>query len=119
MTEEQIARELEARGCPEHVVRGGRQGLIARWGAFVREVERGYELGIEDYQNDLDIRTLIEDLGLADAPEVSDADERMKQSLVRTEIKLWGGPENAFWIYGRPRDVGDDLRQDLEARDWL
>ncbi len=117
MTDDEITAALEARGCPEHVVRGGRQGLIARWGAFVREVERGYDLGIEDYQNDLDVRTLIEELGLG--REVVEADARMRRNLVRTEVKLWDGPQGAFWIYGRPRRIGEDLRQDLEARDWL
>ncbi len=119
MTDEQITRALAARGCPEHVVQGGRQGLIARWGAFVREVERGYTFGIEDYQNDLDVRNMIEELGLADDPLVADADEHLKRNLVRTEVKLWDGPEGAFWIYGRPRRIGEELRQDLEARDWL
>ena len=45
MTDQEMADYLRNNGYPEHVVRSGRAGLIARWRKFVEEVEHGYKLG--------------------------------------------------------------------------
>lgn len=119
MTDADLTAELRRKGFPDHVVRAGRKGLIARWQTFVREVERGYQLGIEDYQNDLDVRTILFDLALDGERDVAEADDRFQRQLVRTELRLWHGPQDAFWLFGRPRRLSEELREDLEARDWL
>lgn len=38
------------------------KSLVEDWRSFAEEVERGYELGLEDYVNDLTTRTLLEDV---------------------------------------------------------
>ncbi len=44
--------------------RRGGEGLVRRWRDFVAQVEKGYPLGLDDYRNDLDVRTLIAVTGL-------------------------------------------------------
>ena len=56
MTDAEIRDYLRDNGYPSHIVRGGREGLVRRWRQFVTEVEQGYEFGLEDYRNDLDVR---------------------------------------------------------------
>src|SRR5258708_3423698 len=55
MTDAELVEYLRENGYPEHICRAGRAGLLAKWAAFVDEVERGYKLGLEDYRNDLDL----------------------------------------------------------------
>ena len=86
----------------------------------VDEVENGYVLGLEDYRNDLDLRTILHDLELDRSRYVHAADKRLRARLVSTEIRLWsGGPEDAFWTHGWPDNAGDDLREDLEREGLL
>jgi hypothetical protein len=116
VTEEEFRKALRERGCPQHLIRGGRTGLIRQWVAFVKEVEQGYELGFYDYANDLNLRTLIAETGLASDPQVMQADERLLKLLRATEKPIWHGPEGAYWVRGYPRDAGDGLMDDLRAR---
>src|SRR5580658_8711939 len=96
MTDEEMAAYLRENGYPEHVVRGGRQGLIHRWGKFVAEVERGYRFGLEDYRNDLDLRGIIAMLGL-DA-EVADLDRRFQALLTHRDKRVWESTvSDPFW----------------------
>ena len=135
MTESDAVREfLDARGCPDDVVAGGLEGLIAEWERTVGQVEQGYPLGLDDYLNDLDGRQLIEDT-LEAVPEAGTAalterarraDERMRAS-VRTvpeclwgarvaEVEGWSAAEN-WWYYAVPAAPGPQLVQDFEPTD--
>src|ERR1700734_2301885 len=87
MNDEEMAAYLRQNGYPEHVVRAGRAGLIARWGKFVAEVEHGYKLSLEDYRNDLDLRGIIAMLGL-DA-EVAELDRRFETLLIDRDKRIW------------------------------
>jgi hypothetical protein len=118
MTESQIISYLRENGYPEHIVRGGREGLVRRWRAFVDEVERGYEFGLEDYRNDLDLRGIIRLVGAEDA--VADADARFASMLTGIEHRVWESAEgDPWWDFGYPRNVGKTLRQDLlSAKLW-
>ena len=53
--------------------------MINRWKHFVDQVEKGYSMGLEDYRNDLDIRTLIAATGIE--REVSTEDTRFRKLL--------------------------------------
>lgn len=114
MTPEEIREYLRDNGYPEHVVRGGGEGLIDRWGKFVAEVERGYSLGLEDYRNDLDLRGIIALIGLDGR--VSALDERFQKMLTDRGQRVWesiaGDP---FWDFGYPKNAGEDLREDLRS----
>ncbi|HEV8309578.1 MAG TPA: hypothetical protein VGW35_18100 [Methylomirabilota bacterium] len=117
MNDEPIARRLKELGYPEHVWRAGRAGLIARWRAFVEEVERGYPLGLEEYRNDLDVRAIIARLGL-DA-EVREFDQRLERMLTARDKRVWESPSEAgaapFWDFGYPSNAAGDLLEGLKA----
>jgi hypothetical protein len=113
MTDAEIQDYLRDNGYPEHVVRGGRAGLIRRWREFVEQVERGYPLGLEDYRNDLDLRAIIAMAGAEDE-EVRALDRRLGAMLVNTGVRVWeslaGDP---FWDFGTPRNASGELLEDL------
>jgi hypothetical protein len=119
MTEAQVQDYLRENGYPEHLVREGRTGLLRRWREFVEQVERGYSLGIEDYRNDLDIRGIIA-LAKVDDTEVHALDERLRELLTATDVRVWeSGPDDAFWDFGYPSNAGPDLRDDLRREELL
>lgn len=114
MNETDVRAYLRDNGYPEHIVRGGRKGLTARWKQFVDEVERGYEFGLEDYRNDLDIRAIIHLVGADE--EVGEADERFRAMLTAPDRRVWesaGG--DPWWDFGYPRNASAELRADLES----
>ena len=119
MTESEIQDYLRENGYPEHIVRGGRAGLVKRWRAFVEQVEHGYPLGIESYRNDLDIRGIIA-LAQAEDGEVHTLDARFKELLTNSEVRVWeSAPGNPFWDFGYPKNAGAELLDDLRAETLL
>src|SRR5690348_6801833 len=116
MTAEEIYEFLEDNGYPPHIVRGGAEGLIRRWQDFVAEAEAGYPHRLEDYRHDLDLRGVIETLGMANDARVRNADERLRPLLTDTHLRVWesmaGEP---FWDFGFPRNARGDLIRDLTA----
>ena len=118
MNDIEIRTYLQDNGYPGHIVRGGREGLVKRWNEFVREVEQGYEFGLEDYRNDLDIRGIIRLIGAeADARE---ADERLQSLLTAIDRRVWESSDgDPWWDFGYPRNVTGDLRADLESAGLL
>ena len=118
MTDSEIRTYLKDNGYPGHVVRGGREGLVKRWNEFVGEVERGYEFGLEDYRNDLDIRGILRLIG-AEA-EAREADERLQPLLTETERRIWeSAAGDPWWDFGYPRNAGRELRRDLKSAGLL
>jgi hypothetical protein len=55
--------------------------LVSRWSRFVEEIERGYELSIYDYTNDLCVRDVLDDV-IELVPESLRGD-------IRTELAAW------------------------------
>jgi hypothetical protein len=93
-----VGEFLRERGCPEHVVTGGLQGLTEKWEEVVRSVEEGYSMGLDDYLNDMDGRQLIEE-GLRIAPagdrrtylkRIRQAGAKMQWLVKPTGRCLWG-----------------------------
>jgi len=112
MTDEQATAYLRENGYPEHLIRGGRAGLIARWAKFVDEVEHGYRFGLEDYRNDLDVRGIIALLGM-DA-EVQSLDRRFEAKLINRDKRVWeSAPNDPFWDYGYPNSTGTQFLEDI------
>ena len=116
MTEAEIQDYLDSNGYPAHIVRACSAGLVRRWAEFVEEVTRGYEYGIEDYRNDLDIRGILSLIGAEDDPTVGAADSRLQELLVNPDIRVWessGG--DPWWDFGYPGNVSGPFRRDLIA----
>ncbi len=119
MTESEIQDYLRANGYPEHIVRGGRVGLVARWRRFVEQVERGYPLGIESYRNDLDVRGIIALAGAEDE-EVFALDARLRAMLTGTDVRVWeSGAGDCFWDFGYPKNADVELLDDLRSEKLL
>ncbi len=118
MTDREIEEYLRENDYPEHVARGGREGLIRRWREFVEQVEKGYPLGLEDYRNDLDLRGIISMLELDN--EVRDSDERFARLLTACDRRVWeSAASNPFWDFGHPSNAGEELLADLRAESLL
>lgn len=114
MTDAEVRHYLEENGYPEHVVRGGRAGLLRHWNEFVAEVERGYKLNLEDYRNDLDVRAIIRLTGLD--KEVAEADARFEKLLTARDTRVWeSAAGDPFWDFGYPKNAGPDLIADLRS----
>ena len=113
--DESVRAFLRERGAAAHVIDGGARYLIAGWRHFVHQVETGYPLGLEDYRNDLDIRSLIEQTGLA--AQVADEDHRFQALLTRTDLEIWSSDvPGAYWVRGYPANASGTLLADLKAR---
>lgn len=116
MRDEEIRDYLDDNGYPPHIVAGGADGLIHRWQEFVTEVEAGYRYGLEDYRNDLDLRGVIELVGLGENMEVERADSRLRALLTDTDTRVWeSSAGQPFWDFGYPRNASWYLIRDLKA----
>jgi len=122
---------LEQRGCPEHVVRSGLQGLAESWEEVVRSVEEGYSLGLDDYLNDMDGRQLIEEvLHVASAGDkksflkrIRQADAKMQWLVKPVGRCLWGDEtarqegwtaKKNWWYFSKPTRPGEELLAEID-----
>jgi hypothetical protein len=113
-TDAEIEAYLRENGYPEHVCGAGRAGLIAMWGEFVGELERGYPRGLEDYRRDLDLRAILALAGL-DA-QVQELDARFERMVIARHTRVWeSGPGDPFWDFGYPGNASGALLEDLKA----
>jgi hypothetical protein len=127
-----VTEYLRERGCPQHVVARGLAGLVEGWEKTVDSVASGYQLGLDEYLNDMDGRQLIEDVLSLCEPvftttyieRVHRADMRMQQ-LVKPAPCLWGeataaeygwSKEANWWYFSEPTNPGDELRADLNRQ---
>jgi hypothetical protein len=114
MTDEQIRDYLRDKGYAEHLWHEGRAGLVARWRIFVEEVEKGYPLGLYDYRNDLDLRSVLSEVGLDN--DVKDLDERFQELLTARKKRVWeSANSDAFWVFGYPKNASGELLEDLKS----
>jgi hypothetical protein len=121
---------LRERGCGEHVIEGGLEGLVESWEKTVRQVEEGYSLTLDDYLNDLDARQLIaEALVVASDQQraaiearLSRADEKMRNLTEPTKFCLWGEEvaeeegwtaEENWWYFARPIKAAAELLAEI------
>jgi hypothetical protein len=128
-----VREYLRQKGCAQHVIDGGLEGLIQAWEKTVRSVEHGYEFGLDDYLNDLDGRQLIEETlaigGLENAKSYTERvrliDERMRDQVRLTGHCLWGNAaakshgwsaDKNWWYFSVPKTAGPELLAELS--DW-
>ncbi len=112
---------LKTLGCPNHVVEGGLAGLVKAWQRTAESVAAGYELGMEDYLNDMDGRELMHGAlavsGDADRARyrarIQAADRKIKARLLPAGPCLWGEkqakahgwtPEVNWWYFRAPKN---------------
>lgn len=126
-----VREYLRKKGCAQHVVSGGVEGLVGKWEDTVESIGRGYQFGLDDYLNDLDGRQLIEEAmaidGAANRLKYGDrlrrADERMRKLVKPTRHCLWGdqaatehrwSAERNWWYFSEPKTAGRELLEDLK-----
>jgi hypothetical protein len=127
MSGDPIRDYLRDRGCPDFVVAGGIEGLVAMWERTVGEVEAGYDATLDEYLNDMDARQIIEDV-LSRFPEpqgalidqIRDVDARIVDVTRPVSTCIWGGgaapdwSERENWWYFRvPRAPGPRLATEV------
>ncbi len=122
---------LKDKGCADHIVKGGLPGLVEHWEQVVQSVARGYDLGLDDYLNDLDGRQILEEaLAIAKTDQKEEYGERVRradglmQSVVKPAGKcLWGKdlartsgwtPERNWWYFSRPIQANPELLSEIE-----
>jgi hypothetical protein len=126
------AREfLKLRGCGDHIVEGGLEGLVENWENIVQSVAGGYSLGLDDYLNDMDVRQLIEEAmdaanksqrSLA-AGRIETADKLILSSVEPAGGCLWGDEvaeeegwtaQKNWWYFSRPIAADPDLLAEID-----
>jgi ketosteroid isomerase-like protein len=121
-----IRRYLADRGVRDDLVTDGLDGLVRRWAAIVGEVAHGYELTLDDYRNDMDVRDIIAGvLPLATGTQrqavekqLADADRRLRD-VTTVSSSLWGDSDadgaaaERWWYFRKPRKPGRALAADL------
>ena len=127
-----VRKYLRDKGCAEHVVNGGLEGLVGDWEKTVESVAQGYDLGLDDYLNDLDGRQLIEEVMAINEVEnelkygerVQRADQRMRKLVRLTGQCLWGNAaatthvwsaDKNWWYFSVPKTAGPELLVDLNS----
>ena len=122
---------LQAKGAPPHVVKRGLAGLMEDWEKVVVLIGRGYDSGLDDYLNDMDLRQLLEETFKVVSEgekqkfqeRLQEADARMR-SLTKPASKcLWGekvaqeegwNREKNWWYYARPLKADQELLEEIE-----
>jgi hypothetical protein len=106
--------------------------LLLSWNDFVQECEAGFEGNLEDYQDGLRLRDLIQYVIEGVPPllarklieVVADADRRLSHNLVDCPKRL-DAPQNLtlrddrFWYRGMVSKQGVVLRRDLIRQGWF
>ena len=125
-----LVREfLAKRGSAEQIVQGGLAGLVEKWESVVESVKRGYNLGLDDYLNDMDVRQLLDEALPLAKPEqayierVRRADESMRRVVKPFGRSLWGegnakelgwSAEKNWWYFSVPINAGPELADELK-----
>lgn len=130
--EDPVRAYLRESGCGPHIIEGGLPGLIEQWQTITQSVENGYELGLDDYLNDMDTRQLIEEsLEVATpeqhmeaADELARLDQLMLSAVEATDGCLWGAEvaeeegwnvNQNWWYFSRPTRGNEELDAEIEA----
>ena len=126
-----VAQYLATRGVSDEIRARGLRGIVAQWEAIAASAAR-YDLTLEDWLNDLDLRDIIAGAVTA-APEherraildlLARADELFRTATVETKQSLWGDAvasadkhcaRQQWWYFRHPAHPGETMRADLTA----
>jgi hypothetical protein len=100
------------------------------WIRFVRDLERGYELSIDDYTNDLCVRDQIEYVVAATPAYLAEKlrarlrpwEERFMDATRQTRRPLLpsvAGESLGYWWSRAPRVIKDEFEQDLREGGYV
>jgi hypothetical protein len=124
-----VTRYLAERGVSDSIRRSGLGGIVARWSAIASTAGR-YDLTLDDWLNDLDLRDVIAG-AIAVAPMrereevravLERADAAFRAATSESAGSLWGAsghgarPHDRYrqwWYFRYPRNPGATMRADL------
>ena len=116
MSDAEVNRKLSERGVAAHLRSEGRAGLIQRWRSFIEELESGYRGGLDDYRNDLDLREIIEYVGLGKDDEVVALDDLFRAQIQDQSHRTWKSEyPDAFWVRGYPQKISDHFWAEVRS----
>ena len=123
-----VARYLAERGVSTQLRVAGLRGIVAKWDAVASRAER-YDLTLDDWLNDLDLRDIIAGaMSVAPAHErlvaqsiLEPADDRFRLATVQLPRPLVVGADRAaqWWYLRCPAQPGAGLRDELVAAGFL
>jgi hypothetical protein len=126
-----VTEYLAERGVASRMVEEGLSGLADRWEAIADALEDGYDLTLDDWLNDMDLRDILAG-ALAVSPDaartavsaqVAEADRRFLAGTLPSAAPLWGeeiaaeeghDPAQQPWFFRRPKRMGPELAAELE-----
>lgn len=126
-----LQRYFAARGLPAEARQRGLRGLVNAWASVARAAAR-YDLTLDDWRNDLDLRDIIAGAMMVPAADVQRgqrdaierADELFRAGTIDIGRALWGRSSepavngestSSWWYHRRPKHPGAAMRADLEA----
>jgi hypothetical protein len=124
---EPVTRYLAERGVSDSVRRSGLGGIVARWSAIASTAGR-YDLTLDDWLNDLDLRDVIAGaMAVASTREREDvrpvlerADAAFRAATSESSGSLWGAAGDGahdrhrqWWYFRYPMNPGATMRADL------
>jgi hypothetical protein len=124
-----ITRYLAERGVTDSLRRGGLGGIVARWSAIASTAGR-YDLTLDDWLNDLDLRDILAGALIVAPKHARDevhsalerADAAFRAATVQSARSLWGkagegaNPHDRmrqWWYFRYPKHPGATMRADL------
>ena len=127
-----VDRYFAERGVSAGVRSKGLHGILASWDVIAHNAER-YDLTLDDWLNDLDLRDIIAGAMAVASDTVVDelrdplaqADDTFRAATVEVKQSLWGAhgaggtrshdPVSHWWYFRYPRRPGFSMRRDLES----
>ncbi|MEO5988686.1 MAG: hypothetical protein ABIU54_09245 [Candidatus Eisenbacteria bacterium] len=131
MSEEpDVQQWLLARGCPDHVIAAGTEGLLKQWERLAADCRTPYVGGLEDWLNDLDDRHMLFELALELPEAISEdfdarlaaADASLRECTRMLADCVWGdglaeengwSPEVEWWYWRAPLKMSTMLAEEL------
>jgi hypothetical protein len=97
-------------------------GMVRAWRDVSEVIDRGYQLTIDDYTNELSVRGLLDEV-LAVIPtgsvrdwverDVQVGDERYRKVTHDVALPIFGGPDAPWWYRRVPNRITGELAEDL------
>ncbi|MDB5293361.1 MAG: hypothetical protein JWL69_4602 [Phycisphaerales bacterium] len=111
----QIQNYCRSRGHSRNVVDGGLEYLVSGWRDTVTRLHAGYKRGIFEYMNDLDGRSILEEVlplateaerrAVLDALSTLDAEFRDLTVASKVRVSESGNNRHYWWLYRLPPNV--------------
>ena len=111
MVNVKLRQYFAERGYSERVIEGGLRYLLDRWRSLVERLPRGYDRGIDEYRDDLDCRSIIEEAmpwlepteRAAVATETEALDEQFRSATSPSAVPaMRTAADGQWWLYRFP-----------------